>query len=180
MCLNIGTYMSVHFPMCLSTLYIFIYHKSLPNANFCSTWSLVYSKGKKDERHVHYNSLHSDQVPDVTKKEKETIINHKKLKQNLNNDLPLKNWSVTLKTQHNLLKFLKQFCRFFNISVVSSIFTRQDISMAVPALIPQRAELMLSSEEETWLATVSSLTPFFILFFFYFNAKHQHHTNPSA
>lgn len=71
----------------LSSLYIFIYHKSLPDANFCSTWRLVYIKGKKDEKHVHYNSLHSDQVPDVTKTERETI-NHKKIKQNLNNDFP--------------------------------------------------------------------------------------------
>lgn len=35
------------FSYVLSSLYIFIYHKSLPDANFCSTWRLVYSKGKK-------------------------------------------------------------------------------------------------------------------------------------
>lgn len=45
---------------------------------------------------------------------------------------------------------------------------KQDISMAVPALIPPRAKLMFSSQEETWLATISSSTLFFLFFLNFF------------
>lgn len=37
---------------------------------FVQPEDLCIVKAKKDERHVHYNSLHSDQVPDVTKTKK--------------------------------------------------------------------------------------------------------------
>lgn len=47
---------------------------------------------------------------------------------------------------------------------MSIVGTKQDVSMAVPALIPPKAKLMFSSQEETWLATVSSSILFFFLF----------------
>lgn len=79
------------------------------------------------------------------------------------------------KLKTNFTCLFNQICRFCRASLcneqyISIIGTKQDVSMAVPALIPPKAKLMLSSQEETWLATVSSSIFFFNLFIF-FNAK---------
>lgn len=74
------------------------------------------------------------------------------------------NNTIYLSFKIKFVDFLS-FCTELYISIVGM---KQDISMAVPALIPPRAKLMFSSREETWLATVSSstLSLFFFLSFF--------------
>lgn len=57
------------------------------------------------------------------------------------------------------MKFVE--CLFFcTEQYISIVGMKQDISMAVPALIFPRVKLMFSSQKETWLATVSSSSLF--------------------
>lgn len=179
---NIGTYMSVHFLCVLSSLYIFIYHKSLPNAIFVQPEELCIVKAKKMRDmfiKIHYIVIKSRMLP---RQKRETTT--KKIKQNWNKVSPLRILNCYFKRLNNTI-YLAFKIKFVELL---SFCTEQYISYVwYEAGYFYGGSCIDTPQEPNWCSVLGRrhgwqqfLVQLFFWLFSFFNAKQWHHTNLSA